>query len=78
MQGQTSDEEKNKKGVISWPRKALYLAHWYDRNQPCLSRLAHVVFWSIVRRSTPHSQRQMSVQRLILNMSAISLKYSLF
>ena len=29
-QGQTADEEKKQKGVISWPRQASYLNRWSD------------------------------------------------
>ena len=36
-QWQTADEEKNKKGVLSWSQKASCLTHWSDKILPCLS-----------------------------------------
>ena len=36
--GQTADEEKNKKGVISWTLQASYIARWSDKIPLCISR----------------------------------------
>ena len=42
--------------LIACPQQASYLACWFNRNWPYLSRSVHVMICSIVGRLMPHSQ----------------------